>query len=506
MNNANKKNKSIKIWHIILVFFLIISALTLGFTVSYLIINQRNVQSSFEDAGKIGQKQPYLDENYKGVKASNKEDKTIEELAKLKNAIVKIETDTSQGSGVLIDQSGYLLTNWHVVDGNTGRINIKLHSNSDKMYLEPLNAKLVAYDPFIDIALLKVEDIEKYSEATFLELGNMDEVKDGQSIVVIGSPKGLTNTISEGIISAIRTDEKRTDIQITAPLSEGSSGGALLNGKGELIGITTYKIKDGESLNFAISLKDVIEFLDREYIKDFTKYKQKKQILGEGEIEDFVNGIVYDYIIYSDNLKDGGKPYISPDYLSEYESEKLREGNGRIAYSNDEATFQVAEINVYNPHFDDSLSIREDPLLNREPDAIPMTLVFMGDKKQIYLLNGKDDNYPDILLISSYYQDSLWILVFMSLEDGNFIEWDVDEYDESDYRNIGWTGVFGTGTYIRRQFPNFIEIIQEHPESLWYTKYRVDYFDNAIRAIDYNQEIYDIAPYLKEEGWIKIGK
>lgn len=174
------------------------------------------------------------------------------------------------------------------------------------MYLEAQNANLIAYDSFIDIALLKVEDMDKHFEVSYLELGDIDEIMDGQNIVVIGSPKGLTNTIGEGVISAIRTDEKRTDIQITAPLSEGSSGGALLNRKGQLIGITTYKIKDGENLNFAISLEDIIDFLDREYIKDFSKFTQKKRILGEGIIKDFSNKKHNNYIVYSDNLKDAG--------------------------------------------------------------------------------------------------------------------------------------------------------------------------------------------------------
>lgn len=114
MNKNKKENRPIKIRFIFLISFLIISALSLGITISYFIYNQMNIQSSSEDAEKVRKGQLFLNDNSKEVGDSMHWDKTIEELAKLKSAIVKIETETSQGSGVLIDKSGYLLTNWHV--------------------------------------------------------------------------------------------------------------------------------------------------------------------------------------------------------------------------------------------------------------------------------------------------------------------------------------------------------------------------------------------------------
>ncbi len=128
-----------------------------------------------------------------------------------------------------------------------------------------------------------------------------------------------------------------------------------------------------------------------------------------------------------------------------------------------------------------------------------MTLSFMEGKNQIYLLDGKDYSHPDILLISTYFQDNTWILIFMSLENGAFIELDIEDMH-------GWTDGIDMGTYIRRQSPNIIEIIHDSFEGFWYKKYKVDYFNNMLIAEDDHQEIYDITPYLNEGGWIKIGE
>lgn len=84
----------------------------------------------------------------------------------------------------------------------------------------------------------------------------------GEKVITISSPQVIINTISDGIVSSIRKEGNARYIQITAPVSEGSSGGALLNMKGELIGIITFKAPDGENLNFALSSNDIREFLD----------------------------------------------------------------------------------------------------------------------------------------------------------------------------------------------------------------------------------------------------
>jgi len=93
-----------------------------------------------------------------------------------------------------------------------------------------------------------------------VKIGNVKSLKVGQRIYAIGSPKGFENSISEGIISGLRSynELRKNYIQITASISPGSSGGAVVNNKGELIGISTLTVKDGQNLNFAIPINEVL--------------------------------------------------------------------------------------------------------------------------------------------------------------------------------------------------------------------------------------------------------
>ena len=80
--------------------------------------------------------------------------------------------------------------------------------------------------------------------------------------MTIGSPRGLMNTVSDGIVSGIRQFDTTSYLQISAPISPGNSGGALLNMKGELLGLTTFKVTESENLNFAISADEVKALID----------------------------------------------------------------------------------------------------------------------------------------------------------------------------------------------------------------------------------------------------
>ena len=92
-----------------------------------------------------------------------------------------------------------------------------------------------------------------------ISLGNNNVMKVGQKIYAIGSPLGFENTMTEGIISGLRDRKGEKFIQISTPISPGSSGGAVVNSKGELIGITTSSITEGQNLNFAIPVNEVIK-------------------------------------------------------------------------------------------------------------------------------------------------------------------------------------------------------------------------------------------------------
>ena len=155
-----------------------------------------------------------------------------------------------QGSGVIINDKRWIVTNYHVCK-NSSKIIIKQKDNIIKY------DKIIYYDELKDILIFSLDD----SFYPQIQIGNSDNLKIGQKIYAIGNPLGLENTISEGIISGLRPLEKnqREFIQITASISHGSSGGAVVNSFGELIGISSMSFTGGQNLNFAIPINDIME-------------------------------------------------------------------------------------------------------------------------------------------------------------------------------------------------------------------------------------------------------
>lgn len=174
------------------------------------------------------------------------------EIAKLLSpSVVYIEVSNSHGipiasgSGFVIDSTGKIVTNYHVIK-NAYFAKVKTYDG--KTYNV---SKVFAFDATQDMALLKID-------ATGLQpviLGDSDKVGTGDKIYTIGNPTGLDATMSDGLISTkSRVVDGATYIQISSPISSGSSGGVLLNDKAEVIGITTAGVNDGQNLNFAIPI------------------------------------------------------------------------------------------------------------------------------------------------------------------------------------------------------------------------------------------------------------
>ncbi len=145
------------------------------------------------------------------------------------------------GSGVIID-SGMVITNLHVVAGATFGY-VQEVNDAHKHRIEGY----LAIDKVNDLALLSVPTIS----ATALHL-HTNPPRVGEKIYAAGNPHGLTGTFSEGIVSSLRTIDNKSFIQITAPISPGSSGGPIVNGSAELIGIAVGGYTEGQNLNFAI--------------------------------------------------------------------------------------------------------------------------------------------------------------------------------------------------------------------------------------------------------------
>lgn len=150
----------------------------------------------------------------------------------------------SLGSGFLINENGDIATNHHVLEGCAKAI-IKTKKGEKGTILEILND-----DPELDLIIAKTS-----LKATFpLPLGDSDTITVGEDIVAIGNPAGLEGTVSKGIISGVRKVDDFKFIQITAPISPGSSGGPVFNLSGKVIGIATAYLDYGQSLNFAMPI------------------------------------------------------------------------------------------------------------------------------------------------------------------------------------------------------------------------------------------------------------
>ena len=226
------------------------------------------------------QKKPQLDKKYYDS-ATGKY--TPEGIAKkVLPSVVSIEiyekgtvfTPVSQGSGIILTENGYIITNAHVIENATRAIKVIL---SDKKEYE---AKIVGLDKKTDLAVIKIN-------ATGLvaaDYGDSDQLEIGEEIVALGSPAGLYGSLTRGVVSGlnrkIKTEANNTEmdcIQIDAAINPGNSGGALVNMYGQVVGINTSKIMldSYDGIGFAISINEARPILEKliadGYIKDRVK-------------------------------------------------------------------------------------------------------------------------------------------------------------------------------------------------------------------------------------------
>lgn len=181
----------------------------------------------------------------------------------LGEAVVQVRTPSALGSGFFINRDGFLITNFHVIEGET-QISIEVYHQRDgqlerKTYKQ---VRIVAMNKFADLALLKIEDKDA-PKFKFVPIGSADALAVGERVFAIGSPLGLERTVTEGILST-KTRQLGGDLflQTTAQINPGNSGGPLFNLYGEVVGVTNMKITSGEGLGFAIPAEMLRFFLD----------------------------------------------------------------------------------------------------------------------------------------------------------------------------------------------------------------------------------------------------
>lgn len=175
------------------------------------------------------------------LKASQQDFSTV--IEKVIKGVVSVGTDKSAGTGFVVNSSGYIVTNLHVVQGAQY---IKILTYDNIIY----NAQVVGIDPVADIALLKSNGTFEY-----LTLANSDNIQLGEKVIAIGNPLGLSFTVTSGIVSAldrVGSNGMASYIQTDVTLNPGNSGGPLINTNGEVIGINNFKIGGAEGLGFAL--------------------------------------------------------------------------------------------------------------------------------------------------------------------------------------------------------------------------------------------------------------
>ncbi len=200
---------------------------------------------------------------------------------------------TVLGSGVVVHEDGYIVTNDHVVEGAK---RIKVVFSDGREYV----AKIVNGDEAKDLAVLAISADEKLP---FTKLGKSDDLMIGETVIAIGNPYGYANTVTSGVVSAIGRDIQVTQgfwlrglIQTDAPINPGNSGGPLLNVNGELIGITTAIRAEAQNIGFAIPVDTLVDNLRQMLMPEKLRRVQFGLVVGRPKTVGRFTGLAVDSV------------------------------------------------------------------------------------------------------------------------------------------------------------------------------------------------------------------
>lgn len=177
-------------------------------------------------------------------------------------AVISIETPSGLGSGFIINDDGFAVTNHHVIEGET-RISAILYQKTSSGWRRRKidDVQIIALNPFLDLALIKLP-AQDGLKLEHVVLGTLDDLDAGDGTFAVGNPLGLERSVSQGILSTLnRNFEGLVYLQTDAAINPGNSGGPLFNLRGEVIGVTNMKATQGDNLGFAIPINYVKDFL-----------------------------------------------------------------------------------------------------------------------------------------------------------------------------------------------------------------------------------------------------
>ncbi|HLJ09893.1 MAG TPA: trypsin-like peptidase domain-containing protein [Planctomycetaceae bacterium] len=191
--------------------------------------------------------------------------RTIKDLAeKFGEGVVVVQTPSGLGSGFILDERGYCVTNYHVVEQETRIAATVFHKNAAGEFVRRRidDVAIVALNPFFDLALLQLPT-QKDIKFQNVYVAKSNDLREGDEVFAIGNPLGLERSVSQGIISTRnRNFGGMTYIQTTAEINPGNSGGPLFNLRGEVVGVINMKHVAAEGLGFAIPVAYLKHFLD----------------------------------------------------------------------------------------------------------------------------------------------------------------------------------------------------------------------------------------------------
>jgi serine protease Do len=199
---------------------------------------------------------------FQPAKATAAERSVRELVNELGEAVVQVRTPGGLGSGFILNEEGYLITNFHVIEGET-QISVEVYRPGAEQFVRKVykQVRVMAINKFQDLALLKIEEAGAPRFA-WVALGDSEVLAVGEPVFAIGSPMGLERTVTEGIISTTtRLFQGDLYLQTTAQINPGNSGGPLFNLRGEVVGVTNMKLLFAEGLGFAIPVEGVKYFL-----------------------------------------------------------------------------------------------------------------------------------------------------------------------------------------------------------------------------------------------------
>jgi len=200
-----------------------------------------------------------LKEELKSIRVKSKDFTAI--IEDVLQSVVSVGTNKGLGSGAVIDDRGFIVTNYHVIDG-ASIIRVLTYDN------EVYDAALVGFNDVVDVAVLKVD-----TSLDNLRFGDSDDVDVGERVIALGNPAGLSFTVTEGIVSAVhRTGPNNLNIylQTDVPINPGNSGGPLVDTNSRIIGLNNFKAAGFEGLGFAIesnSVKIAVDDIIDQYLQ-----------------------------------------------------------------------------------------------------------------------------------------------------------------------------------------------------------------------------------------------